>query len=239
MPKQEIKIGFTNKKYRKDNEFVLIKSQNGFNHKIDYQQLASLDFVPKLIRETNKELVWEFIEGKMLKKPTNADLKQLGQIIGKLHKSNLKFPENNLRKRVKKYLDIIHDKTKSTPELVKNYSEATSLLLQKDHFSPCHNDLWWENILKDQNGKLWIVDWEYATMGNKHFDLAYFIESLELNSKQRKIFLNEYSAASQELIFNKKALQKYERFVNYLTMCWALSQDQLPFSLKKIRARLK
>ncbi|MGH2404245.1 MAG: phosphotransferase, partial [bacterium] len=38
---------------------------------------------------------------------------------------------------------------------------------------PCHNDLWWENLI-DDGRQISIVDWEYAAMGDACFDLAYF-----------------------------------------------------------------
>ncbi len=36
---------------------------------------------------------------------------------------------------------------------------------------PCHNDLWWENLI-DDGIRVHIVDWEYAAMGDACFDLA-------------------------------------------------------------------
>jgi thiamine kinase-like enzyme len=36
---------------------------------------------------------------------------------------------------------------------------------------PCHNDLLPANVL-DGGGRLWIVDWEYAGMGDRYFDLG-------------------------------------------------------------------
>jgi thiamine kinase-like enzyme len=36
---------------------------------------------------------------------------------------------------------------------------------------PCHNDLLTANFIAD-GGRIWIVDWEYAGMGDRYFDLA-------------------------------------------------------------------
>jgi aminoglycoside phosphotransferase (APT) family kinase protein len=42
----------------------------------------------------------------------------------------------------------------------------------REHASvPCHNDLLGANIL-DDGERLWIVDWDYAGMGDRYFDLA-------------------------------------------------------------------
>jgi thiamine kinase-like enzyme len=36
---------------------------------------------------------------------------------------------------------------------------------------PCHDDLLGANVLSDGN-RLWLVDWEYAGMGDRYFDLG-------------------------------------------------------------------
>jgi thiamine kinase-like enzyme len=37
---------------------------------------------------------------------------------------------------------------------------------------PCHDDLLNANILGDAAGRVWLVDWEYAGMGDRYFDLG-------------------------------------------------------------------
>jgi thiamine kinase-like enzyme len=37
---------------------------------------------------------------------------------------------------------------------------------------PCHDDLLNANILGDARGRVWLVDWEYAGMGDRYFDLG-------------------------------------------------------------------
>ena len=49
---------------------------------------------------------------------------------------------------------------------------------------PCHNDLLNANFL-DDGGHLWIVDWEYAGMGDRFFDLANFSINHELDADAR------------------------------------------------------
>jgi thiamine kinase-like enzyme len=47
------------------------------------------------------------------------------------------------------------------------------------HRRPCHNDLLSANFIVDDT-RLWIVDWEYAGMGDVFFDLANFSVNHEL-----------------------------------------------------------
>lgn len=56
----------------------------------------------------------------------------------------------------------------------------------------CHNDLLNGNFLRDENGNLRILDWEYAGMGDLFFDLANFAAHHELNDAQILELLDAY-----------------------------------------------
>lgn len=49
----------------------------------------------------------------------------------------------------------------------------TALQRKPAPLRPCHNDLWGPNLI-DDGERVWIVDWEYAGMGDPDFDLASF-----------------------------------------------------------------
>jgi thiamine kinase-like enzyme len=56
---------------------------------------------------------------------------------------------------------------------------------------PCHNDLLAANFLHDGD-RLWIVDWEYAGMGDRYFDLGNFSVNNELDADQEGALLSAY-----------------------------------------------
>jgi thiamine kinase-like enzyme len=56
---------------------------------------------------------------------------------------------------------------------------------------PCHNDLLNANFL-DDGERLCIVDWEYAGMGDRFFDLANFAINHELDAEHGETFLAAY-----------------------------------------------
>jgi len=56
---------------------------------------------------------------------------------------------------------------------------------------PCHNDLLNANFL-DDGEQLRIVDWEYAGMGDRFFDLANFSVNHELDEAQSELLLDSY-----------------------------------------------
>ncbi len=57
---------------------------------------------------------------------------------------------------------------------------------------PCHNDLLNANFI-DDGERLFIVDWEYAGMGDPFFDLANFSVNHELEAEERAVLLAAYA----------------------------------------------
>lgn len=238
MDKTKITDGHTNNKWVEGSTFFLEKKSNGLNHQIDYKATQEFDFVPRLLKDGDIQ-EWEYIEGTMLQKPSSDDLKALGVMIRTLHLSEASFPSNNLRKRVHDYHRIISDKGMKVREIDDNWKKMWTLIKRMNFQNPSHNDLWWQNIIKDKNGKLFLVDWEYATMSDKHFDLAYYIESQKLTPEEEKTFLDAYNSLSVYQSYIPEWMNQYKLFVNWLTLLWAYAQDKEPFPLDAIKARVR
>jgi thiamine kinase-like enzyme len=60
--------------------------------------------------------------------------------------------------------------------------------------APCHNDLLAANFVRGAQ-RLWIVDWEYAGMGDPAFDLANFAVNNGLDADGDRELLEAYGAA--------------------------------------------
>lgn len=56
----------------------------------------------------------------------------------------------------------------------------------------CHDDLLNGNFLRDEQGNIRVLDWEYAGMGDKFFDLANFAAHHEFNDAQIETLLDAY-----------------------------------------------
>jgi thiamine kinase-like enzyme len=71
--------------------------------------------------------------------------------------------------------------------------EASQLMHQVSPFTPtlCHIDLLAGNIL-DEGDRLWLIDWEYAGMGNPLYDLANLSGNCQLTEEQDQILLTAY-----------------------------------------------
>lgn len=72
---------------------------------------------------------------------------------------------------------------------------------------PCHNDLLNANFLDD--GEIRIVDWEYAGMGDRFFDLANFSVNHEFSVDDDRRFLAAYFGVERERDLASVRLMRY------------------------------
>ena len=221
--------GYTNKTYhdKSRNLFVKVKSYDPFNHKIDYKILNTLDFSPKVVFDDAQKLETEWIDGLELNPNnlTNEQLKIIGKELITLHNSILKFPkQNQIARRFNIHLQKISSLNKKVPIIDRYYNKLNTFLKNIDTSAPCHNDLWLFNMIF-KNNIVYITDWEYASMGDVHFDLAYFIESSNLTKDQEKVFFEAYGDD-----YEPKYLLIHRIIVNALIVLWINSHEINPFS---------
>ncbi|MGL4343198.1 MAG: phosphotransferase [Metamycoplasmataceae bacterium] len=221
-------ISHTNNSFKErvdnQNVFIQIKQNDNFNHRIDYSILKQFTFVPNLIFNNKQKICWEFIEGTSPEKLNKEQLEKLANIIKEIHNSNLKFPSFNLAARIKEYRKIIKEKQIIIPIMEKAYKKINLILSKMDKNIPIHSDIWSKNIIFDKNHNLFLIDWEYAHLGDLHFELAYIICSFRLNSEDEKFFLDKYKN------YNEKYLENQKILVNYYTILWINSQKIKYFS---------
>ena len=95
---------------------------------------------------------------------------------------------------VETYRQTALDRGGSVPEAFDRAHEIAARIEQRraaDAPVPCHNDLLNANFL-DDGERLCIVDWEYAGMGDRFFDLANFSINHELDATQSEALLEAY-----------------------------------------------
>jgi thiamine kinase-like enzyme len=74
--------------------------------------------------------------------------------------------------------------------------------------APCHNDLLNANFITDGE-RIWIVDWEYAGMGDRFFDLANFSVNHELSADEDEELLRMYFGEVLEDDVRSLALMRF------------------------------
>ena len=101
---------------------------------------------------------------------------------------------------------------------------------------PCHNDLLNANFLDD--GDIRIVDWEYAGMGDRFFDLANFSVNHELTAGDDARFLLAYFGVGRET--DLAALRLMRFMSDFREAMWGVLQggiSELDFDFKGYAAK--
>ncbi len=80
----------------------------------------------------------------------------------------------------------------------KETADRVELRLGERPLAPCHNDLLAANFIHGGE-RLWIVDWEYAGMGDPAFDLANFAVSNSLDDDGDRLLLGTYGGGDPDV----------------------------------------
>ena len=89
---------------------------------------------------------------------------------------------------------------------------------------PCHNDGVPENFIKDVNGKIYLIDWEYSGMNDPVAELAALFLESEFSKENKDIVLNHYyeGAIPSDL---QERLLIYQVLWDYLWSQWTVIKE--------------
>ena len=165
-----------------------IASEKGYNVEVPYFSLETGVKISKYIENA------ETLTHRSIRKEEN--LKQVTGILRDLHESTDFHMDNefNMFRELEKYEDILR---KNRGDFFEDYDEVREKVMAledelkvcKRVFVPSHNDLVSENLVKDTEGRIYLIDWEYSGINDDMWDLAAL--SLE----------NEFSEDDIELMF--------------------------------------
>ena len=165
-----------------------IASEKGFNVEVPYFNLETGVKISKFIENA------ETLTHRSIKKEEN--LKQVTDILRNLHECTDFHMDNefNMFRELEKYEEILR---KDKGEFFSDYEEVREQVMALEAeldrcnrvFVPSHNDLVSENFVKDAEGRIYLIDWEYSGINDDMWDLAAL--SLE----------NEFSEDDIELMF--------------------------------------
>jgi len=156
-----------------------------------------------LLDEEKHLMICDYIEGEHRYKLDQQSLKKLGLALKKLHKVKLQ-QQGQTFKGSFKYKDK------------KVYEAFNTLKRFKPEYVLGHNDLHPKNILFGQ--KIQFIDWEYAGVSDRYFDLAAIIIEFKLNAQDEKSFLRSYFSHNQSPNYIK--LNAYKIIYKTLWTVW-------------------
>jgi thiamine kinase len=82
----------------------------------------------------------------------------------------------------------------------------------------CHHDIHAQNLVTDPSGRLWLVDWEYAGLGDPVFDLASCASQLELSTASTRLLCDRYIRAGGTVELERLELARWA--FDYVQWLW-------------------
>lgn len=150
--------------------------------------------------------------------------KEVAEILQKVHGSGKELEgEFKIFDEIKKYEDLIqgeikyayYDKIRDKVFGLQSHLEEIGI----DRKS-CHIDLVPENFIEDENGRVYLIDWEYSSMNDPMWDLAaLFIESNYRKSEEGDFFKYYYSEKTPVSIAK---IMIYKILQDFLWSLWTI-----------------
>ena len=154
--------------------------------------------------------------------------KEVAEILRKVHGSGKELEgEFKIFDEIKKYEDLIqgeikyayYDKIRDKVFGLQSHLEEIGI----DRKS-CHIDLVPENFIEDENGRVYLIDWEYSSMNDPMWDLAaLFIESNYRKSEEGDFFKYYYSEKTPVSIAK---IMIYKILQDFLWSLWTIYKEE-------------
>ena len=154
--------------------------------------------------------------------------KEVAEILQKVHGSGKELEgEFKIFDEIKKYENLIqgeikyayYDKIRDKVFGLQSHLEEIGL----DRKS-CHIDLVPENFIEDENGRVYLIDWEYSSMNDPMWDLAaLFIESNYRKSEEGDFFKYYYSEKTPVSIAK---IMIYKILQDFLWSLWTIYKEE-------------
>jgi thiamine kinase-like enzyme len=126
------------------------------------------------------------------------NMRQVARIFQTLHRSHICFSNDfNVFHELLKYEELM---VKADGQMYQGYGDIRDKIFAMEErlnrigieMVACHNDAVPENFIKDENGKLFIIDWEYAGMNDPCWEIAALFLESNFTEDNQYCFLNFY-----------------------------------------------
>jgi thiamine kinase-like enzyme len=180
--------------------------------------------------ETEGALVTRFVDGRSVPAEEMRSPEAIGRVVGALkpfHESRAIPAQFDSIQVVKTYAAVAEDHGVRVPPAYGKAAETATriaTLRGPQARRPCHNDLLNANFIFDGT-RLWIVDWEYAGMGDVFFDLANFSVNQELGPDEDDELLRAYFGARREADAASLAVMRF--MSDFREAMWGVVQQAI------------
>ncbi|MFL2690287.1 MAG: phosphotransferase [Gammaproteobacteria bacterium] len=196
---------------------------NSYLNKETLTELSNKKLHPKVLykNKTKGILIYEYHEISSCKKD-NMFFKKLGKRLKDIHELKNKKNIHTFNEQINTYKKILN-----ANKLPKVYTKLNALIKmsktnnQQNVFS--HNDLNPTNILFNKN--ICFIDYEYASLNNKFFDISKIMLSFDMKPNEQNVFLESYGIKNHIDIREKILLWKQINL--YIDYIWSLIMENI------------
>ena len=158
------------------------------------------------------------------------NMRKIADIYRKVHDSHIRLKnEFNLFKEIDKYDDLI---AKADATMYEGWEKLRPQIMALENYlnllgvdlKPCHNDALYENFIKAEDGKIFLIDWEYSGMNDPMADFAALFIEAGFEKENEDYFLEKYYSGSIPESAHEKILC-YQILWDYLWAQWTVIKE--------------
>lgn len=184
-------------------------------------------------KETGIKLA-EFIQNAETLNPATIQRKQhlhqIANLYRRLHQSKVRFNNDfNVFHEIQRYEQLMRQ---AHGKMYDGYDEVRDYVLSLEgrlnelgvQLKPCHNDAVPENFIKDSEGRIYLIDWEYSGMNDPFWEFAALFLESDFEEENQEFFLDCYF----ENRIPKEAREKiliYEILQDILWAIWTVVKE--------------
>lgn len=194
-------------------------------------------------------LVMDYINGKdyfsLKELPNNSELKVIATELAKLNAIEYKPPFIydkwaiiNFIEEYNKNISLVEDEDK--PLIDKAFKAFQSCDLSKLKYGFVHGDIIETNVIRDDKGKLYFIDFSVSNYLPRIVDLAisicdlcFDLEDVETSKKRAKNFVSAYEKISPLSIYEKQCLRKFIICHQAITILQCMREKKLELNDSK------
>lgn len=178
----------------------------------------------------------EYIEGAETLTPRTVRLEEnllkTAQILKRLHRSDICW-ENRFDPfaEAKKYESFLADPAAQMYEGYTALRRKVEALLKPRLLElgverkPCHNDLVAANLVKNGQGRLYLIDWEYSGENDPMFDMAALFLENDFTPEDEELFFHYYYGEEPKPAGCREKILIYKIVQDYLWSIWTVLKE--------------
>lgn len=205
---------------------------NNPEHEVAAQnQAAEMGLAPHILYHCEQGIICEWVEGDHWDNAAQVDpanIAKLAKLVAELHQLPAPKYQLDMSERLQHYycqLQPDYQTERLSAQLNLTLRLISHGLVATRH-GFCHHDMNPLNFLLDKQGKLHLLDWEFAAAGHCDFDIATLFQTFAWQQPQQAAFVRVYNQYYPAAQIDVSQLDKMAVVVEMMTLLWCILMYQ-------------